>query len=391
MDALQTTVQGRLPEFAAAAVALRDVLLANLVMIGEVAAPTGEEQARVQLLAERLGACGYSDCSIDEVGSVSARLPGTEGERTILLVTNADSLAERHEEPFIALSEDRAIGPFFGDNSLALAFLISLPALLERLTLRLRSHVVVLGAAQMLERSNQLGLHHFLEGAAAGVQQALVLETVQLGRLNHTCLGRFLADVTVRVPDDYDWGRYGATGAIVPLTDVIGRLAGIALPRRPSAQIVFGRVRGGFTHRSIAREATVGLEVRSESAALLDDVAQQIRDIVEEVHARSGVQVTFNEFSRRAPGQLPIGHPLVQTVRAIHTAMGIETSLYATTGWLSALLEKGIPAVTLGLTTGHLGKESREIDETIDLPPLWQGAAQVLATLVAMDGGLCDG
>ena len=132
--------------------------------------------------------------------------------------------------------------------------------------------------------------------------RALCLEGVQLGRLNYSCLGMLRGEVTVRLPDNYDWAQFGATGSIIPMNDVINRINKIALPRRPLTSIVLGSLEGGLTYSNIARETTLRFEVRSESAEILDQTGRQIGDIAQEVAAQSGVGVDIDLFARRQPG-----------------------------------------------------------------------------------------
>ena len=75
-----------LPGYREAAAALREVLLANLVMIGEAPAPTFGEKQRIDLALDRFGEAGLNNCSLDEVGNGFGVLPGSSGEGNIFLV-----------------------------------------------------------------------------------------------------------------------------------------------------------------------------------------------------------------------------------------------------------------------------------------------------------------
>ena len=174
------------------------------------------------------------------------------------------------------------------------------------------------------------------------------------------------------------------------MNDIISRINKIPLPRRPLTTIVFGMIRGGVSYRNIARETVLSFEVRSESADLLNQVAQQIKDITEDVAANSGVTVKFDIFARRAPGGLDISHPFVKQMRAIHTALELQSQLYSTTFALTSLIEKNIPALVLGLTTGTRRDDLPEMEEAVAIEPMWTGLAQLVGVLLAMDGGYCD-
>ena len=71
---------------------LRESLLANLVMIGEIPAPTGAEQERVRFILDRFVEAGLSEAANDDAGNAVGLLPGTKGERNIMLVAHLDTI-----------------------------------------------------------------------------------------------------------------------------------------------------------------------------------------------------------------------------------------------------------------------------------------------------------
>ncbi|MBP7829133.1 MAG: peptidase dimerization domain-containing protein [Kiritimatiellae bacterium] len=379
-----------LPGLQAAAGALREQLLANLVMIGEIPAPTGHEQARVEFLLQRFAEGGLQHCSTDEIHNGAGLLPGTEGQRTLLLAAYADTAVPDDTEQTIEVETDRVVGPFVVDNCIALAALATLPALLEKAGVRLRSNVLFLAAARSYGRGNLEGLKFFLDHAASPVHAGLCVEGVQLGRLNYACLGMLRGEITCRLPDEYNWAQHGATGSIIPMNDVITRINRIAVPRRPFTSVVLGMIHGGISHQNIARQTTLGLEIRSESAEILQQLRDQIEDIAEELSAQSGVVVTADFFARRAPGGLDRAHPLVRAGHAVLSRLGLAPMTYLTTSGLSAFAARRIPALTLGVTTGERLGRLDEFDEACAIGPMATGLAQLAGLLLAADGDPAD-
>ena len=60
---------------------ITETIIANIVMISEIPAPTFHEQERMNFLVNRFTACGMQNCSTDEVGNALGILPGRSGER----------------------------------------------------------------------------------------------------------------------------------------------------------------------------------------------------------------------------------------------------------------------------------------------------------------------
>jgi len=379
--------KAKIEQYKAAAENLRDMLLADLIHFGEIPAPTFAEEQRIRFLANRFEEIGLTHVSIDAIGNGAGVIAGTEGRRNLLVLTNADTLVKNIKDQTIEVRADRLVGPFVGDNSIALAALTILPLLLERLKLQFRSNVILLATTRSLERGNLEGIKHFLANSERSIEAGLCLESVQLGRLNYHCIGLLRGDIHCRLPENYNWAQYGATGSIVPTSDVINRISQIALPHRPLTTIIMGMIKGGIAYNNVARETVLSFEARSESQDILNQIKQKISDIITEVEARCGVKITLDVIAQREPGGLDISHPLVRKSTAIITALGLQPMLYSTTSQLSAVRDAKIPGLTVGLTTGERRYELDEIDESVSIAPLALGFAQVVGILQAMDEG----
>ena len=57
---------------------------------------------------------------------------------------------------------------------------------------------------------------------------------------------------------------------------------------------------------------------------------------------------------------------------------------------LASLIEKKIPSLVLGLTTGTRRDDLPEMEEVVAIEPMWTGLAQLVGVLLAIDGGFCD-
>ena len=62
-------ILARLPALHDGAAVLKETLLANLVMIGEIPAPTFDEHQRSRFLMDRFSECQLQNCSTDEMGN----------------------------------------------------------------------------------------------------------------------------------------------------------------------------------------------------------------------------------------------------------------------------------------------------------------------------------
>jgi tripeptide aminopeptidase len=376
-----------LPDIREACVSLRETLLANLVMLGEIPAPTFSEKARVDFLIQRFSECGLNNTSYDECGNGVGILPGLNKDRNILLLAHADTVFSARRDHTVSVHAGHISGPGIADNSLGLAVLATLPTLLEKLGIKLDAGLVLMGAARSLGRGDLEGTRFFLNHNKLPVTAGICVEGVQLGRLSYASAGMLRGDITCRVPEEYDWIRRGTTGAVLILNEVINRILEIPLPRKPQTSIVLGSVEAGAGYNIIPTEGTLCFEVRSESADIVKRIAAELDDIIEDVTSQTGAEVTLDIVARREPAGLAIGHPLVKQTREIMSALDLRPHITPSISELSALIAHGIPAITLGITDGEHLHDQRE---TVLLEPMFTGLAQLVAVLLAIDGGFCD-
>ncbi|MEX0742373.1 MAG: M20/M25/M40 family metallo-hydrolase [Phycisphaeraceae bacterium] len=387
MTATLESVIDRLPQIRQAVEAVRETLLANLVMIGEIPAPTFSEQARARFLSDRFAETGLQHVSTDEMDNAAGVIPGAEGGRNILVVAHTDTLFAAKDDHTISVEEDSVIGPGLGDNSLGVAVLATMPTLMEHLDVTFNSNIVLLGSSRSHGRGDLEGMRFFMDNMKMPVTAGICLEGVKLGRLSYCSIGMMRGEITVSVPEEYDWTRFRASGAIRIINDVMNHILAIPLPRQPRTTVLFGAIRGGAAFDVIATHATLQFEIRSESAEMVQQVTRRIRDITEEVSAETDAVVTLDTIAHREPGGVAFGHPIVRHARKIIKALDVEPRLGPSLSELSTFISHSVPAVTLGITTGERRHKANEL---LHISPMITGVTQLAALLLAMDAGLED-
>ena len=365
----------------------KEMLLANLVMMGEIPAPTFKEDERINFLIDRFKEADLQENSIDEVGNGIGVLKGDGGDENILVVAHADTVFDKKTDHTIQVQKDIVSGPGVADNSLGLSTVATLPTLLERLDIKLKNNLILMGATRSLGRGNLEGLRSFLSNYDQPIKAGVGLEGVELGRLSHTSIGMKRGEIHCQVPEEYNWSRFGNGSAILTLNEVINKINNIRLPQRPRTSIIMGSISGGSSFNTTALNATLRFEIRSESSEQVQSIHQNFEEIVSEVSSKSGDTIELDIFAQREPGGIPYTHPLVRNTRKILNKLDLEPRPGPSTSELSTFIDRDIPAVTLGLTEGdHI----HEINESIKIEPMYKGIAQTIATLKAIDGGYCE-
>ncbi|MBK1832642.1 M28 family peptidase [Roseibacillus ishigakijimensis] len=360
----------------------QELLLANALMLGEFPAPSGDEENRINFLAERFAS--LQDVSIDEQGNLQAIIPGKNPNYNVLIAAHADTplTLKANERLTINCGPEGLTGPGMADNTIGLAALATLPDLLERLKIQPEANLILLAHTKSQNANDLAGLRFFLENFQRPIHAGLVLEGITLGRLNHSCLGMVQADLLCRVRQEPGTSWEAAENAMIIMHRIIRRILEIPIPQEPRTSVILGSLRAGKTFNRPPEVARLKLEIRSEEPGKAREIRYQISDILEEISAQTASDCSITFPALRKPGGIPFNHPLVAAAREVQDELGIKTITGPSYSDLSILIEHGIPALTLGLTRASKLNES---DETVALEPLFTGLAQVLGILERID------
>ncbi|HEY5653604.1 MAG TPA: M20/M25/M40 family metallo-hydrolase [Pontiella sp.] len=376
-----------LPSLPDQLVGIQETLIANLIMLGEIPAATFEEEARIKLLLQRMVESGLSNVSVDEAGNGVGIITGKDPARNILLVAHADTPYSNKADHTLSVRTDKIIGPGVADNGLGIAVLASLPNILEMLGIQLEANLVLLSSTKGLGRGNLDGLRFFMENNQLPLEAGICIEGEKLGRLSYTAEGMFRGHITCTIPEELDWQRAGQNSAIIALNDVINRILEIPLPRRPRTSVVLGAIRGGKSYNIMATQSSLRFEVRSQEAKIVESIQQRIHDIIADVASTHNADFNFEVVSSRDPGGIDIGHPLVRSCRQVMEKLDVQPTIRPSISEVSELIARDLPAVTLGITEAS---NLHDLNETIAIKPIYKGLAQLLAVLLAIDGGFCN-
>jgi len=159
--------------------AIKDIIITNIVLIGEVPAPTFREKRRSITFMERLAELGVDECTTDGYRNPIGIIRGTSGEHPpIMVVAHMDTFYEDDTVFNHTVRENHITGPGLLDNSLGVGVLLSLPAILKKLGLRFESDIVLAGTIQSIGKGNLRGVRHLLKTWPTPVRAGVCIEGV---------------------------------------------------------------------------------------------------------------------------------------------------------------------------------------------------------------------
>ena len=218
---------------------------------------------------------------------------------------------------------------------------------------------------------------------------SVVLEGMGLGRIVHQALGSRRYRIVASAPGGHSWSQFGTPSAIHVLVQIADRIARLEVPVTPRTSFNIGRIQGGTSVNTIAENAWLELDLRSEDAAALEHVIEQVHTIARrfQTHAWQdrGVTVALELIGDRPVGEIAADHPLVRAAQdaLLRAGLPVEAGDQRSSTDSNIPLSRGIPSVCVGVS---LGGNAHRLDEWISTEEVVAGMQHlVYLTAAAAD------
>lgn len=364
-----------------------EAVLRRIEQIQQIAAPTFAEEARARLVEREMVRLGLADVRRDELSNVFGRLPGTSGrcEKSLVVSAHLDTVFPMETDLTLTRSNDVIWGPGVGDNSTGVAGLLAIAESIvdhnipHRADIWFVANVCEEGLGDL--KGMRAIVDHFGDGA-----RYLVVEGGFFGQLSYQGIGVRRYRIEVRAPGGHSWGNFGVASAIHALAQLITEIDALPLPTAPKTTFNVGVIEGGTSVNTIAQDASILLDLRSEDPAALATLVGQVQDLVERQNKHHAAQVTGVTIQLTQVGDRPAGQGnpeslLVQWTRAALREVGwADIRMTASSTDANVPLSRGYEAVCLGLTESG---NCHRLDEYINTTCLPAGLGQLLLVTLA--------
>jgi acetylornithine deacetylase/succinyl-diaminopimelate desuccinylase-like protein len=360
-----------------------DAIIADAIAICEVPAPTMAESRRAAHVARRMQELGLGTPATDAEGDVICELPGRDGRPTVMLTAHLDTVFAEDVPVTVRREGTRLFAPGIGDNSVAVAALLHLGVALrdlpDRGTLILAANVGEEGLG------NLRGMKALWAQYGLRANAWLVLEGATFNRAVRTGVCSRRLEITYRAKGGHSWLDFGAPSAVHALGRLIAQIAQVRVPVEPRTTYNVGIVRGGTTVNTIAADASLVLDMRSEDPGELARLSDVVDRLAGAIAAASGVDAHANVLAERAGGRLPPSHPLIALVEEAASHVGMPVRWESASTDANVPLSHGAAAVCLGIAQGD---GAHTLGESLDISLLPQGVQQVfLVAATLLRGG----
>lgn len=364
------------------------------VRIVEIPAPPFKEQTRAEYYLKKLQEAGLADAAIDREGNVIGIRRGTGGGKgpRLAVAAHLDTVFPEGTDVKVREKDGRFYAPGIGDDAAGLATLLSVVEHLNKSATRTVGDILFVGSVGEEELGDLRGMkalfreHKDIDGFVA-------LDGVGLGRIVNAATGSHRFNVTFKGPGGHSFSAFGLPSAIHAMGRAVAKIGDLVPPANPKTTFTVGTVRGGTSVNAIAGDATIGIDVRSNSHAELVKFVERVMAAIHEAvadenkrwNARAQIRVDIKQVGDRPAGSTPVDARIVQAARAALKAVGAETrSMEASSTDANLPISLGVPAITLsssgqGGGSHSLGEWYAPVNNTL-------GAQNILLLCLALAG-----
>jgi acetylornithine deacetylase/succinyl-diaminopimelate desuccinylase-like protein len=363
----------------------------DLKLLTEIEAPPFKEQKRAEAFLARMKAVGLTDARIDAEGNVVGLRKGSGGGPKLLISAHLDTVFPSGTDVKVKERDGKFYAPGISDDTRGLTVLLSWLKVLNEQKVQTVGDLLIVGNVGEEELGNLRGMKHlFTEhkdiDGMVGLEPSPDGSVLVLGTASH----RY--EFVFKGPGGHSFGAFGQVpSAIHGMGRAIAKIADVQTPSNPKTTFTVGTVGGGTSVNTIAPDARMAVDIRSDAMAPLLETEKKILAAVDqavvEENKRWGVDtlsVSNRLIGDRPGGRTPVDSVLVEAAVRSNTAFGHTTLLRGGSTDANVPMSFGIPAIIIG--GGGKTGGFHALSEWIDLTDAWKGAQNSLVTVLGLVG-----
>ncbi|WP_069201960.1 M20/M25/M40 family metallo-hydrolase, partial [Bhargavaea cecembensis] len=366
---------------------------AEQIELTEIEAPTFAEAERGKAYRAKLEALGVEDIETDAAGNVFGFRRGRGSGPTLVLCAHLDTVFPAGTDVKADWRDGKVYAPGISDDGRGLAAVLAVLRALESAGIETEGDLLV-GATVGEEGLGDLnGVKHLFAERQDDIDGFISIEPGAPERITYLATGSKRYSVTYRGPGGHSFGDYGTPSPVHALGRAIAGISSIRTPEEPKTTYNVGIVEGGTTVNTIAEQARMVVDLRSNSAHELERLEREVLRICRQAaddesrfRGRPGViKADLELVGDRPAGSQDPDSPIVRAASEAAKVLGHEPVLDAASSTDSNVpIHLGIPAVTLG-GGGDFGG-CHTLGEWFDPEGAFVGVQKVLLTVLALVG-----
>lgn len=339
-----------------------------LLTLAQIPAPSGHEEKRAAFCKNWLKAQGAESVYIDDVQNVIYPIGVTEDNPLVVFAAHSDVVFPDTEPLPLKIEDGKICCPGIGDDTACVAALLMAAKYIAQNRLQPKNCGVLLVVNSCEEGLGNLkGTKKLFADFGHRVQEFITFDGQSFRGVN-IAVGSMRYRIEITTEGGHSYGAFGNRNAIACLASLIDTLYSIQVPPMGKTTYNVGTISGGTSVNTIAQQAEMLYEFRSDCRESLAIMEAHLNRAIENVRSK-GISVTVTPVGDRpCSGPVDEGRMAALMERAAELTRlhhGCEITFGSGSTDCNVPLSMGIPAICVGCYEGA-GSHTREEYVKID-------------------------
>ena len=333
---------------------------------------SNHEQARAEFCAKWFRDVGAEDVKIDEASNVIVTLGDVQAGKAVAFMAHLDTVFP-DETGFELVEEDGWLkAPGVGDDTANVALLMVITRyLLEQKCPPKQGVLIVLNAGEE-GLGNLKGCRRLMHDYGDKLSEVYSFDGPYKGYVNKA-VGSVRYRVEVKTEGGHSYGAFGNRNAIRVLASLIDALYSVKVPEGGKTTYNVGTIEGGTSVNTIAQQASMLFEFRSDVREHLDQIRGMFDSLID-AYRKMGVEVNVEILGER-PCMGEIDQEKQRTIEKkvedlIERRIGVRPEGHSGSTDCNIPFSLGINSLCFG---GYLGEGAHTREEKIEKASLLPG------------------
>lgn len=344
-----------------------------LLTIAQIPAPSHHEEQRAEYCKKWLEDQGAEGVYIDEALNVVYPIGCTEDNPVVVFMAHTDVVFPDTTPLPLKIEDGKILCPGIGDDTANVAALMTAAKYIaqNKLTPKDFGVVIVLNSCEE-GLGNLKGSKHIMSKYGMRVQEFVSFDGTARGMCTGA-VGSKRYEVEILTEGGHSYGAFGNRNAIAYMASLISSLYDIKVPTRGKTTYNVGTISGGTSVNTIAQQASMLYEFRSNDREDLAEMEEHFNAAIE-YYRKKGLTINVTLVGDR-PCASPIDpekHQILidRAKAAVKEHYDIESKAGFGSTDCNTPLSMGIPSLSVG---GYIGAKAHTREEYLEIDSLHPG------------------
>ena len=372
----------------------------------QIPAPSYEEGEKAEYVRKKMVDAGLSEVHVDEVGNVLGTWKGTGNGPRIMVAGHTDTVFPRETDLTLKKEGERYSCPGIGDDTRAVAELLSLARAMNATGIRGEGDIVFCanvceeGLGDLRGVKYLFGYDNKASEECPQVDAFVSIDNQYTGGVIYTATGSHRYEVTFTGRGGHSFQNFGIPNPIHAMGRAIAQIAEFQVPNEPKTTFNVGVIQGGTSVNTISGSASMLVDLRSDSEEELNRLDKELHKVIEQAAqeenarwdaSKPQIKVQIEERGVRPAGAQPKDCAIVKAAFRAAELLGLEPEYrYESSTDANIPISMGIPAITVGRGGEEDGIHT--LQEWYEPKEAWLGPQRDLLLMILLAGaeGVCE-